>query len=173
MYVFTSALNNENSSFKNSPLIVPTLYNMGKFSFKNPALYYTIGMENTFDIETQLQQDDIVTLVSNTINIIPKQQYFNSKVVINTSETPSIATIYNIKNKNKTIKKVSYNYNRDESFLIYRNLSALKNTTVSDSITEVFDTIKSDTKVNALWKWFVIFALALLIIEMLILKYFK
>ncbi|MBP0904588.1 BatA and WFA domain-containing protein [Mariniflexile gromovii] len=173
VYVFTSALNAQNSGFKNSPLIVPTFYNMGKFSFKNPALYYTIGKENSFDIETQLQQDDIVTLVSDALNIIPKQQYFNNKVVVNTSETPSVAAIYNIKNKNETIKNVSYNYNRDESNLMYQNLSASKNTTVSDSITEIFDTIKSDAKVNALWKWFVIFALALLIIEMLILKYFK
>ncbi|HEX9601673.1 MAG TPA: hypothetical protein VF985_09295, partial [Mariniflexile sp.] len=80
---------------------------------------------------------------------------------------------YAIKNKNDTIKNVSYNYNRNESALVYRNLSASKNLTVSDSIAEIFDSIKSDTKVNALWKWFVIFALALLIIEMLILKYFK
>ncbi|WP_308992603.1 BatA domain-containing protein [Mariniflexile litorale] len=172
-YIFTSALNATNSSFKNSPLIVPTLYNIGKFSFKNPVLYYTIGKENTFDVKTELQQDAIVTLVSDEINIIPKQHYFNNKVVINTSETPSIAAIYAIKNKNETIKNVSYNYSRDESALIYRNLSASKNVTVSDSITEIFDSIKSDTKVNALWKWFVIFALALLIIEMLVLKYFK
>jgi hypothetical protein len=172
-FVFTSALNTTHSSFKNSPLIVPTLYNIGKFSFKNPALYYTIGNENTFDIETTLQQDDIVTLVNGDINIIPKQQYFNNKVVINTSETPSIAAIYAIKNKNDTIKNVSYNYNRNESALVYRNLSASKNITVNDSVTEIFDSIKSDAKVNALWKWFVIFALAFLIIEMLILKYFK
>jgi hypothetical protein len=172
-FVFTSALNNDNSSFKNSPLIVPTLYNIGKFSFKNPALCFTIGNKNTFDVETQLLQDNILSLVKEDMSIIPKQQYFNNKVVISTIETPSIAGIYTIKNKNEAIKNVSYNYNRDESNLDYRTISTLKNTTISSSITEIFDTIKSDTKVNALWKWFVIFALALLIIEMLILKYFK
>lgn len=172
-FVFTSALNTNNSSFKNSPLIVPTLYNIGKFSFKNPALYYTIGNENTFDVETQLLQDNILSLVQDDMSIIPKQQYFNNKVVISTIETPSIAGIYTIKNKNEVIKNVSYNYNRDESDLDYRTISTSKNITISDSITEIFDSIKSDTKVNALWKWFVIFALALLIIEMLILKYFK
>jgi hypothetical protein len=173
VFIFTSALNNSNSNFKNSPLIVPTLYNIGKFSFKIPKLYYTIGKENTFDVDTQLQQDDILSLVNNTVNIIPKQQYFNNKVVVNTSENPTIASIYSINNKNETIKNVSYNYNRNESNLVYRDLSSLNNITVSDSITEIFNTIKSDTKVNALWKWFVIFALILLIIEMLILKYFK
>src|SRR5690606_23313027 len=37
-YVFASALNEDNSNFKNSPLIVPTLYNMAKNSLKNPVL---------------------------------------------------------------------------------------------------------------------------------------
>ena len=109
VYVFTSALSAENSSFKSSSLIVPTLYNIGKFSFKNPVMYYNIGRENTFDVETQLQQVNIITLVNNNNNIIPKQQYFNNKVVVKTSETPFLAAIYNIKNKNEAIKNVSYN----------------------------------------------------------------
>ncbi|WP_303318996.1 BatA domain-containing protein [Flavivirga abyssicola] len=172
-FVFTASLNSENSNFINSPLIVPTLYNIGKQSLKTPKLYYTIGQENTFDVDTQLQQDDILSLVNNGISIIPRQQYFNNKVVINTSKNPSIANIYTIKNKNESIKNISYNYNRDESNLTYRTLSSSKNITVSDSITDIFNILKSETKVNALWKWFVIFALALLIIEMGILKYFK
>jgi hypothetical protein len=172
-FVFSSSLNTENSNFKNSPLIVPTLYNIGRYSFKNPPIYFSIGKENNFDVETQLKQDAVLTLTNNNQSIIPKQQYFNNKVIITTSEIPSTASIYTVKNKNESIKNVSYNYNRNESNLAYRNLSTAKNITVGNSINEIFDTIKSDTKVNALWKWFVIFALALLIIEMLILKYFK
>lgn len=172
-FVFTSALNANNSSFKNSPLIVPTLYNIGKYSLNIPELYYTIGKNNTFNVRTQLQQDDILSLTNNNINIIPEQRYFNNKVVIKTSETPTLAATYYIKNKNEIIKNVSYNYNRNESDLIYKDLSNLKDVTQSHSIADVFDTIKSDTKVNELWKWFVIFALIFLIIEMGILKYFK
>jgi hypothetical protein len=173
IYVFASALNDNNSSFKNSPLIVPTLYNIAKQSFKIPELYYTIGEENTFDVATKLQQDAVLSLVNNNINIIPKQQYFDNKVVVSTMENPTISDTYSIKNKNETVKNVSYNYNRNESNLIYNTLSNLNGITVSNSIGNIFDTIKSDTKVNALWKWFVIFALALLLIEMLILKFFK
>lgn len=173
VYLFASALNLDNSSFQNSPLIVPTLYNIGKQSLKIPKLYYTIGNDNTYEIETQMQQDAVVNLEKNGTSIIPKQQYLNNKVIINTLEAPDIAGIYAIKNKTETIKNVSYNYNRNESLLSYSNLSGLKNVTVSDSITEIFNVLKSDSKINALWKWFVIFALALLLIEMLILKFFK
>ncbi|WJJ95138.1 BatA domain-containing protein [Algibacter luteus] len=173
VYLFTASINQVNSSFKNSPLIVPTLYNIAKQSFKIPELYYIIGKENAFDVDTKMQQDAVLSLVKEDISMIPKQQYFNNKVVINTLEDPSVSGTYQIKNKNEIIKNVSYNYSRNESQLAYKDLSALEQVTVSNSITEVFDTIKSDTKVNALWKWFVIFALALLIIEMLILKFFK
>ncbi len=173
VYLFTASINQVNSSFKNSPLIVPTLYNIAKQSFKIPELYYIIGKENAFDVDTKMQQDAVLSLVKEDISMIPKQQYFNNKVVINTLEDPSVAGTFQIKNKNEIIKNVSYNYSRNESQLAYKDLSALEQVTVSNSITEVFDTIKSDTKVNALWKWFVIFALALLIIEMLILKFFK
>lgn len=172
-FVFTSALNNENSNFKNSPLIVPTLYNIGKYSFKIPELFYTIGNNNSFEVNTQLQQDAVLSLTNGTINIIPEQQLFNNKVLIKTSETPNTAGIYSITKKAENIKNVSYNYDRAESNLVYSDLSNLKNINLSDSVAQVFDTIKSDAKINALWKWFVIFALVFLLTEMCILKYFK
>ena len=102
-----------------------------------------------------------------------KRQYFNNKVSITTNEDPNSAGIYIIKNKTETIQNLSYNYNRSESNLIYQDISNLNTIIKSDSITQLFDTIKSDSKINELWKWFIIFALVFLIIEMLILKYFK
>ncbi|WP_027137287.1 BatA domain-containing protein [Gaetbulibacter saemankumensis] len=173
VYIFSAPINSDNSNFKNSPLIVPTFYNMGRYSLKSPELYYTIGNENNYAIETSLQPDNILSLENGDIHIIPRQRYYNNKVLINTSDNPESAGVYSIKNKDTTLKNVSYNYNRDESILSYLNLSDAKQITVSNSVSESFEAIKSDTKINALWKWFVIFALALLITEMLILKYFK
>ncbi|WP_298533521.1 BatA domain-containing protein [uncultured Algibacter sp.] len=173
IFVFSAPLNQNNSSFRNSPLIVPTFYNIAKSSFKTPSLYYTIGKDNTFEVETQMQQDAVLSLKKDDINIIPRQQYFNSKVKISTSEEPSEAGTYAILNKNEILKNVSFNFSRRESSLSYKDLSQFENISISHSISNIFDTIKSETKVNALWKWFVIFALALLIIEMLILKFFK
>jgi len=174
VFVFSSALNEDNSNFKNSPLIVPTLFNVGKLSLKTPDLYYTIGNKNTFDVAAQLQQDHILSLGNEASNIIPQQQYFNNKIVITTTDAPNIAGTYSINNEDKAIKYVSYNYNNEESDLLYQNLTSTKsNVIVSDSIVETFQTLKSNSKVNELWKWFVIFALLFLIIEMLILKYLK
>ncbi|MFB9057874.1 BatA domain-containing protein [Mariniflexile ostreae] len=173
LYLLTAALNKENSNFKNSPLIVPTFYNIGKASFKNPRLFYTIGHENVFDVKVKLQQDAIISLVNSNTNLIPRQQYFNNKVTIRTHNEPALAGIYTIKNKDEALQNISYNYNRNENRLLYQELTSLKNMTVNHSIIDTFNTIKSNTKVHALWKWFAIFALAFLFIELLILKYFK
>lgn len=169
-YVFTSALNMKNTNFQNSPLIVPTFYSIAKSSLKYSQLYYTIGKNNTYDVPATLQKNTVLELVNGTSSIIPKQEYFNTKITITTDDIPDKAANYTIKNKAEIIQNVSYNYNRNESVLHYLNLDS---TTLSPSIESVFDTIKSDTKINALWKWFVIFALLLLIVEMLILNYFK
>ncbi len=172
-YVFSAALNEDNSNFKNSPLIVPILYNIGKQSLKVPQLYYTIGQENTIDISTQLQQNDILTLVVEDESVVPLQQTYTNKVELKTNEYPNIAGIISVNKKEDTLQKLSYNYNRNESDLSYYNLSDFENAETSNSVASAIDDIKSITNVNELWKWFVIFALAFLIIEMLILKFFK
>ena len=94
-------------------------------------------------------------------------------MVIKHNDSPENAGVYEVKNKNEILEYVSFNYNRNESDLTYQNLENIEGINVSNSVKEAFKTIKNDTKVNELWKWFVILALVLLIIEMLILKYFK
>jgi hypothetical protein len=89
VYCFTAALNDENSNFKNSPLIVPVLYNMGKQSLKLAQLYYTIGVENTVDIKTKLSQDDILTLNADDRSVIPLQRTFSNKVELITTDFPA------------------------------------------------------------------------------------
>ncbi|MGJ8593606.1 MAG: BatA domain-containing protein [Aquaticitalea sp.] len=172
-YAFSAALNEDNSNFKNSPLVVPVLYNIGKQSLKLPKLYYTIGQENTIDISTQLQQDNILTLVVDESSVVPLQQTYTNKVELKTNEYPDVAGILSVNNKETTLQKLSYNYNRNESDLNYMNLSAMSGIDANASIASTIDDIKSATDVNELWKWFVIFALAFLILEMLILKFFK
>jgi hypothetical protein len=173
IFAFSSALNSTNSNFKNSQLIIPVLYNMGLQSLQLPKLYYTIGEPNSIAISTVIGQDDILTLESEDTSIIPLQKTYNTSVVLETDDFPDKAGIYKVKNKTIVLQNLSFNYIRDESSLKYYDLSLLKNITVDSSLATTINTIKSSTNVNALWKWFVIFALVFLIIEMLILKYLK
>ncbi len=173
IYVFTAALDESNSNFKNSPLIVPILYNIGKQSLKLPRLYYNIGTKNTIDINTTLLQDAILKLSNAETSVIPMQQTYSHKVQLTTDDYPNTAGTYEVKNKDKVIQHLSYNYDRKESNLNYLNLSQVSNSVKNSSVASAIDAIKSTTNVNELWKWFVIFAVAFLIIEMLILKFLK
>ena len=172
-YSFSASLNDGNSNFKNSPLIVPVLYNIGKQSLKLPQLYYTVGNTNTIDVNTKLSQDDILTLGSEDQNVIPLQQSYANKVELITDEYPNEAGIFSVNNKEEHLTNLSYNYDRNESNLNYIDLSSIENVTISSAVGSTLQSIKSEANVNELWKWFVIFALAFLIIEMLILKFFK
>jgi len=172
-YSFSASLNDGNSNFKNSPLIVPVLYNIGKQSLKLPQLYYTVGNTNTIDVNTKLSQDDILTLGSEDQNVIPLQQSYANKVELITDEYPNEAGIFSVNNKEEHLTNLSYNYDRNESNLNYIDLSSIENVTIRSAVGSTLQSIKSEANVNELWKWFVIFALAFLIIEMLILKFFK
>ena len=172
-FVFTAALNETNSNVINSPLIVPTLYNIGKRSFNVPNLYYTIGEEVRFDVNTSLQQDNILKLKKGSTEVIPQQRTLTNKVVVMTEDVPTEAGIYNVIANDQILENVSYNYSRNEGDLTYHSLENEIGLELLSSVPEVINSIKSVTKVNDLWKWFAIFALVFLIIEMLILKYIR
>lgn len=173
VFLFTAALDESNSNFKNSPLIVPVFYNIGKQSLRLPQLYYTIGLKNTIDIATTLKQDDILKLRKLEKSIIPMQQTFSHKVQLITDEFPNTPGIFEVISNTDTLQHLSYNYDRAESRLHYMNLSQVANGTKSDSVAKALEVIKSSSNVHELWKWFVIFAIAFLVVEMLILKFLK
>lgn len=173
LYIFSSALNKENSNFKNSPLIVPVLYNLGNHSLELAQLYYTIGEPNTIAIPASLGQDEILTLHSTNNSVIPLQKTYSNSVVIETEEFPNEAGILEVKNKENRLENLSFNFNREESQLSYYDVDSLEDVLTYDTLEATINDIKSSTTINALWKWFVIFALVFLIIEILLLKYLK
>ena len=173
LFVFTAPVESEASNFIHSPLIVPTLYNIGRSSLKTPPLHYWIGAENNFDLKVNLQRDRILKLSHKDSQFIPLQTNFNTKVSITTKENPREPGHYAVLKNKDTLTTVSYNYNRDESQLRYHDLTQMKGVSIEKSLNDTLNTIKIESNVTWLWKWFVIFALILLAFEMLILKYFK
>jgi hypothetical protein len=173
--VYTSAapFNNANSNFKNSPLIVPTLYNMAQQSLPLTKLYYTNGKTNTFAIPVKLLQNEILTLMDSVATFVPLQQTKSTNVVVTTTDEPARAGIFQIKNKNKNLEDISFNYNRDESNLQYLDVLDWGGVRSYTTIEALFDTLNEENSINSFWKWFVIFALVFLILEMLVLKFYK
>lgn len=172
-YLFTAALSATNSNFTNSPLIVPVLYQIGLDALKKKELYYETGKENKIDIPLELGKDQVLHITKTELDIIPSQQNFSNRVEISTNNITLEAGNYEISNSASVIGNISFNYDRSESELIYTDISEMNNLRVYDSVEEYFSETNAASQITALWKWFVIFALIFLAIEMLLIKFFK
>lgn len=172
-FVSTASFSEENSNFTFSPLIVPTLINMAQQSLPLPDLYYMVGAQNTYAVPIKITQDDILTLKDSLNSFIPLQQTKANSVEITTLDEPANSGNFEVLKGESFVEVVSYNYPRSESIMQYVDPSEWEGVKVYRSIDQLFDSISEENKVNSLWKWFVIFAVVFLLLEMLILKFFK
>lgn len=173
VFLYSAPLNTVNSNFQNSPLIVPTFYNMAIGSLPLPKLYFEIGRQNTFAVPVSLSQDEILKLKDSVTEFIPLQQTKANQVVITTGEQPDISGTYLIENDNTFIENISFNYNRRESNLQYADVENWAGVRTFEDVEAMFETITDENSINSFWKWFVIFAILFLLSEMLILKFYK
>ena len=171
LYVFTVPLTLENSNFINSPLIVPTFYNMVQSSLQIPKPYQTLGEATTVDISAQIGNDDILQGSKEGYEFIPLQQTFPNRVRVAFDQNPTEDGIYSILQNEQALQNISFNYPRTESQLKYLDIGALENINTMDSIPELFEYLKAESNITAFWKWFVILALLLALIEVIIQKF--
>ncbi|MGM1056893.1 MAG: BatA domain-containing protein [Bacteroidota bacterium] len=172
-YFFSAALNSKNSNFIRSPLVVPTFYKMGISALQPTPLYYILGETNLIEVPVRTGNDEILQLTSKTANFIPQQQRFSNKVEMITDEFPQKPGNFNISQNEQTVMGISYNVNRKESKLIYQDIENIQNVEILNDIPEFISSGGYKKDVDSLWKWFVTFALLFLIMETLLLKYFK
>ncbi len=173
VYVFAAAINKSNSNFQNSPLIVPTFYNMAQNSQKTGVNAIVIGESQPFIVDALLSKDEILTVKNATERFIPVQQLLNTKVKMSFNDNPTEAGNFGIFNGANPVEEISFNYNRTESNLALANPDAAGNFKELEDIETVFNTIQTDRTDTQIWKWFVILALLFLALELLIQKFVK
>lgn len=176
VYVFSAALNKENSNFQNSPLIVPTFYNMAQNNNRSGISAMQIGIENPLIIDAQLQKEEILKVrqsnTSNETDFVPSQQIRNNKVQMTFDNAPEIAGNYGIFQNENLLQNISFNYPRTESNL-NNSTTDLSKYKVENSIESIIDTLQTDRTNNEIWKWFAILTLLFLITELFIQKFVK
>ena len=173
VYIFAAPINKTNSNFQNSPLIVPTFYNMAQSSAKSGAVSVTIGENQPYLADVLLAKDEIVSIKNDTEKFIPIQQILNDKVRLTFGEYPETAGNFGIFKQDERIKNISFNYARTESDLAQANEDAAADFKKAESIDAVFTTLQTDRTDNQIWKWFVILTLLFLATELLIQKFVK
>ena len=177
VYVFAAAINKQNSNFQNSPLIVPTFYNMAQSSLKTGIIARNIGDNLPFFVDALLSKDEILSLSNasekTSEKFIPVQQILNNKVKLTFNDYPEQAGNFGIFKQQEWLKNISFNYARTESDLSQANLDAVSEFKTASSFDTVFDTLQTNRTENQIWKWFVIIALLFLVLEIFIQKLVK
>ncbi|NJB35522.1 BatA domain-containing protein [Croceivirga sp. JEA036] len=173
LYIFTASFEPINNNFTNSPLIVPSLYNMGLQSFKLPPLYFKIGTNAKLDVPYTLEENSILSLQKSEAEFIPLQQVYANFTSLDFKNGPEESGTYTIKKEEEDIGLLSFNYARQESKLNYTNVSNFKAFSIAESIPNLFYNLEQDRNIVSYWKWFVIFALVFALLEILIQKFIK
>lgn len=173
VYVFSAPINKTNSNFQNSPLIVPTFYNMAQNASNTGVTAVKIGENKPFMVDALVAKEEIVTIKNDQESFVPVQQILSGKIKLDFNDYPQNAGNFGIYKKDEFLKNISFNYNRTESDLASSNSNLLDDYKVIDSIETIFDTLQTDRTNNEIWKWFVILTLLFLVTELFIQKFVK
>ena len=172
-YLFSASLDRASTNFKGSPIIVPVFLNMAKESLPLPRLYYEVGQPQEFALKANLGADQVLSLADSLSSFIPRQQARLNSVAVQTQELPDRDGVFGLIAANDTLAKVAYNYPRKEGLLQYGQPQQWSGVTTAESMGDLFDFLTQANAVQRFWKWFAIFALIFLLIEMLILKFYR
>jgi len=176
VFLFTSSLSNSN--FIQSPLIVPTFYNVGAASLRLPQLFYHLKKNNKIEVPIRLNQNQIVKISDSKQNqFIPLQEQKQEKTVAYTSNNPIESGFHYLIVDNDTLQSLAFNYPKEESSLKYFDFKTLKefnnNLKFYNTVEAFFKEIKKENEVSSYWKLFLALTIVSLLVEIFILKFFK
>lgn len=171
--VFSAPINAVNSNFQQSPLIVPLFYKMAQNNQKTGVNALTIGNNQPYFVDVLLTKDAILEVKGTEDSFIPIQQILNNKVKLTFNDFPETAGNYSIFDKKEWVENLSFNYKRTESDLSQVNTNVVSDFKTADTISTIFNTLQTERTDSQIWKWFVIFALLFLALEMAIIKFVK
>jgi hypothetical protein len=177
IYWIASPLSNKENNFTDSPLIVPLFLNFSLQKTTDESIYLSIGNKNNVIVQSENFTDEPLKLVKGGIEFIPLQTKRNTQINISTEEFPLQPGVYSISNRMVNLKKLAYNYDREESNLTLNDMKALENkrenvhffSSTSEAIKDVNDSHNNQN----LWQLFIILALVFLILEILLQKFLK
>lgn len=171
--VFSAPINSVNSNFQQSPLIVPLFYKLAQNNQKTGINTLTIGDNQPYFADVLMNKDAILEVKGNENSFIPIQQILNNKVKMTFNDLPETAGNYSVFYKKEWIENLSFNHKRSESDLSQVNTNLVSDFKTADTISTIFNTLQTERTDSQIWKWFIIFALLFLAIEIAIIKFVK
>ncbi len=186
-YVFLSALppDPEVSEWKRQgDIFIPMIYRMALLSrgVQKPA--YTLGEDRVIELEAPFDRErPVYRMVSAEGEFIPGQRGIGAITLLDVYDQISRAGIYNIQDQSdRVLAKAAFNYSRAESVMEFIPVSVLRAHAASMPQLEVLESaaeqnlqilIAERSRGVPLWRWFLLGALMFLLIESLLIRFWK
>lgn len=185
-YVFGFSIHPKSSNIVSHPLFVAMLHRIIQLAVPAGSLYYTIAQNTTIHVPLDSVISEKGLQLINTKSkqsFMPLQQNLFNECVISLKETHIEDGIYNVISDNQYISSIALNYNRKESEMTFYSVDELsqflkqKNINTAVISTNGSDEIKAAVQYQnhglTLWKWFVLAAFLFLIMEMVLIRFWK
>lgn len=179
-------LSEEASNFQQHALFIPTLYKIGLYSLSQTPLYYTLGSNQAIEIKgVQPGADQSLKLKSEKgdFEIIPQHTVSDGVLKVMPGEQLKEAGNYALLMGDSVLAKVSFNYNRKESAGGFPDQEDVEKalvdagfneaTVLNGNQKEIKQAVLQLDEGKPLWKWFIILAMLFLLVEILLIRFFK
>ncbi len=173
LYLFSSGLTD--SGFQNEAyFIVPVFYQMAKWQQQQNKPYFVVGEKTSWSVPLKkVYQDEVVRLINEEEETIPFQILNKNRIRIKTDESPQKPGIYAVVYKKDTLGFAAYNYSRIENTLKTLLWPERKNVAEFDQLKNTIEKITTNETIDITWKYLLLLSLLMLLIEMLIIKFWK
>ncbi len=167
---------------KNGEIFVPMLYKMALSATTEKKIAYIIGKDDILETDNRTTDSEMVYKIKgNRGEFIPEQRAMGSRMMLGMNNQVRSAGFYDLLLKDgDVLDKFGYNYDRKESSLSFYNpedlinilgdkVSVIEGTNSNDFV----ETISSQNKGAALWKYCLILALLFLALETALVRLWK
>ncbi len=187
-YMLSVPLDNEFSNFTSHPLFVPVMYGVAIEGDAYTELFNIIGKNEKIILNSinSLPSNDQAYMVKKheeDYTFIPEQQIVNGGLIVDMHDGIESDGFYELSLDNDAEHVFAFNFNRDESHLDFYSADELNEQIESEALTHVkvlsianagyLELLNTVHKESQLWKLFIIFALLMLLSEILVLRFWK
>ncbi len=183
VYLSSAPLDNEiNNLALNAEIFIPMLYKMGISSGRRRQAAYTIGQDEVIQTSRRSAGADIVfKLRGKNGEFIPEQRVVDNRVLLTINNQVPEAGVYDLILGDEVVDAFAFNFDRKESNLTYLNgnelieLADIPNIALldADNQASLIGDIRERNEGTPLWRYFIWAALAFLLVEVLLLRFWR
>lgn len=183
LYILATPLEPRYTDFNRHAIFVPVLYKMAFNSIAESERLAFSLQEDVAAIEIdEKERENVFSLESKGLKVIPAQRVSGRKLIMDIPRDELKAGFYDLKLKDQTVKVIAFNNGKQESKMevfspdeIKKAFAGMKNVHVYnvESDEDFLTTFKNEHVGIPLWKYCLILCLVFLMLEILLIRYFK